>query len=192
MAVGDRTGLLGGSFDPPHIGHVALARAAITELALDRLLVLVVAHPGHKGVRAPAEDRLELARLAFANVQKAEVELDPHARTVDWLEEHRPRDAFFVLGADELTGFWSWKEPERVVELVRLAVARRPGVSEPELEAVLARFPAGRVVVFDMPEMPVSSTEIRTRVARGESIDGLVPEAVARAVARLGLYADAE
>lgn len=192
MAVGARSGLLGGAFDPPHVGHVTLARAAIDELGLDRLLVLVVADPGHKGVSAPVEARLELARLAFADMPGAAVELELHARTVDSLEERRPHDAYFVLGADELSDFWSWKEPERVLELVRLAVARRPGISEPELEAALARFPAGRVVVFDMPAVPVSSSEIRERVARGESIAHLVPGAVARAIARLGLYADAE
>ena len=186
------TGILGGAFDPPHLGHVALARAAVDELGLERLLVLVVAGPGHKGVFAPAEARLELARLAFEDVAEATVELDRHARTIDSLEERRPDDAYLVLGADELADFWGWKEPERVLELVRLAAARRPGVSEAELEEALVRFPAGSVLLFDMPASPVSSTEIRRRVSRGESIAGLVPEKVAEAVARLGLYVDAE
>jgi nicotinate-nucleotide adenylyltransferase len=185
-------GLLGGAFDPPHVGHVALARAAIDELGLERLLVLVVASPGHKGVFAPAEARLELARLAFEDVPEATVELDPYARTVDSLEERRLPDAYFVLGADELADFWAWKEPDRVLELVRLAVAKRPGIPERELAHALARFPEDRVVVFDMPATPVSSTEVRARVARGESIAELVPEKVEWALGRLGLYADAE
>ena len=195
MAVGARyalTGLLGGAFDPPHAGHVALARAAVDELGLDRILVLVVARPGHKGVSAPAEARLELARLAFEDVPEATVELDPYSRTVDSLEARRPRDAYFVLGTDELADFWGWKEPERVLELVRLAVARRAGMADSALEAALARFPRGRVVVFEMPAIPVSSTDVRDRVARGESIDGLVPDAVEDAVTRLGLYSDAD
>ena len=186
-------GILGGAFDPPHVGHVRLARAAIDELGLDRLLVLVVEDPGHKLVSTPADARLQLARLAFAEVPEAEVELDRHERTVDSLEERRPEDAYFLIGADELADFWSWKRPERVLELVRLAVAVRPGVSEEALEAALERFPMpGRVSFFEMEPTPVSSTEIRLRISRGESIEGLVASDVAETISRLGLYAPAE
>ena len=186
-------GLLGGVFDPPHNGHLALARAAIEELGLERLLVLVVQNPGHKAVATPADVRLLLARLAFAPLPQAEVELDRHERTVDSLEKRRPRDAYFVLGADELAGFWGWKRPERVLELVRLAVAIRPGVERADVEAAIARLPdPGRVVFFEMPETPISSSGVRSRVARGESIADLVPDAVAREIARLGLYTGAE
>ena len=100
-------GILGGVFDPPHLGHVALARAAVAQLGLDELLVLVVADPGHKAATTPAETRLELTRLAFADVPGAVVELDRHARTVDFLEERQPEDALIVLGADELATFES-------------------------------------------------------------------------------------
>jgi nicotinate-nucleotide adenylyltransferase len=184
-----RTGILGGVFDPPHLGHVALARAAIDELALDALLVLVVADPGHKPATTPADIRLELARLAFAEVPEASVELDPHARTVDSLEERRPENAYFILGADELASFERWKSPVRVLELARLAVAMRPGVPRADVDAVRQRLGAGdRIVEFEMTPVPVSSSEIRDRVARGESVDRLVPPGVADAVARLGLY----
>ena len=183
-------GILGGAFDPPHVGHVGLATAAIHELDLERLLVLVVDDPGHKVVGTAAGIRVELARLAFAPLPEAEVELDLHPRTVDSLEARRPEDAYFVLGADELADFWSWKRPERVLELVRLAVAVRPDVSEEEVRAALLRFPADEsVTFFEMEPIGVSSTDIRTRVARGEPIDGLVPKAVAEEIARLGLYA---
>lgn len=182
-------GILGGVFDPPHVGHVALARAALRELDLDELLVLVVAEPGHKESTTPAEMRLELARLAFADVPEAVVELDPHARTVDSLEERRPVDAYFILGADELVALESWKSPGRVLELVRLAVAVRPGVDPARLDAVLARLHAGdRIVPFDLEPIDVSSSDIRRRVARGESIEDVVPPDVAAAIGRLGLY----
>jgi nicotinate-nucleotide adenylyltransferase len=186
-------GLLGGAFDPPHVGHLRLARAAIDQLELERLLVLVIEDPGHKSVSTPAGTRLELARLAFSAIPEAEVGLDRHERTVDSLEELRPVDAYFVIGADELADFWSWKRPERVLELVRLAVATRPGVPDDEVRTALQGIPSpDRVAFFEMEPTPVSSTEIRERVSRGESIEGLVSPEVAAAIARLGLYATAE
>jgi nicotinate-nucleotide adenylyltransferase len=186
-------GILGGVFDPPHVGHVALARAAIAELDLEELLVLVIEDPGHKHVSTPAATRLELARLAFAGIPGAVVELDRHGRTVDSLEERRPLDAFFVIGADELADFWQWKQPDRVLELVRIAVATRAGVSDERVQDARARLASSdRVVVFELDPVPVSSTAIRERVARGQNIDGLVPASVAEAISRLGLYVRAE
>lgn len=186
-------GILGGVFDPPHLGHVALARAAIRELGLDRLLVTVVADPGHKTATSPVETRLELAQLAFRDVPEAVVEVDRHARTVDSLEERKLEDAYFVLGADELAAFESWKSPARVLELTRLAVAVRPGVSRTDLDAVRERLDAGdRIVEFPMEPVEISSTEIRERVALGEPIEDLAPAMVADAIRRLGLYRPAE
>jgi nicotinate-nucleotide adenylyltransferase len=186
-----RVGILGGAFDPPHVGHVELARAAQEHYGLEELLVLVVADPGHKKTSASAPERLELARLAFADVPNTRVELDSHARTVDSLEERRPADAIFLLGGDELAAFEGWKDPERVLELVPLGVAMRPGVSESELREARARLPApDRISFFEMTPTSVSSNEIRARVARGEPLDGLVPPAVADAIERLGLYGE--
>jgi nicotinate-nucleotide adenylyltransferase len=182
-------GLLGGAFDPPHVGHVALARAAIDHFRLPRLLVLVVADPGHKAASTPADVRLELARLAFEDLSRAEVELDHQARTVDSLEERKPRNAVFILGGDEFADFPMWKEPARVLELVRLGVALRPGVPDARVQAALARVPApGRVSFFEMTPVPVSSSEVRARIARGELVSDLVPPPVAEAIARLGVY----
>jgi nicotinate-nucleotide adenylyltransferase len=186
-------GILGGVFDPPHLGHVALAQAAIEELRLDELLVLVVADPGHKAATTSAETRLELARLAFEDVPAATVELERHARTVDSLEERRPENAYFIVGADELASFESWKAPARVLELVRLAVAMRPGVSDEEVEAVRRRLDADdRIVEFELPPLPISSADIRARVARGEPVSDFLPQRVAEVVSRLGLYAASE
>lgn len=192
MAVGAKLGILGGVFDPPHVGHVALAHAALDRLGLERLLVLVVADPGHKLATTPAETRLELTRLAFADVPEATVELDHHARTVDSLEARKPENAVLVLGADELVGFSAWKRPERVLELVRLAVATRPGITDERVREARAGLAADRVVFFEMRAVPVSSSEIRERVAQGDSIEGLVPPRVDSEIARLGLYASAE
>lgn len=186
-------GILGGVFDPPHFGHVALARAAVSELDLDELLVLVVVNPGHKTATTSAETRLELVQLAFEGVPEAIVALEWHARTVDSLEERRPIDALFILGADELADFENWKSPARVLELVRLAVATRPGVSRDEVVAVRERLAAGdRIVEFEMEPVAISSSEVRGRVARGEAIDDAVPPEVAGAITRLGLYAAPE
>jgi nicotinate-nucleotide adenylyltransferase len=186
-------GLLGGAFDPPHLGHTALARAALEELDLDRLLVLVVADPGHKTAATPPETRLELARLAFADDPRIDVELDPHARTVDSLEARAEEDVVFVVGADEFADFSSWKRPDRILELARLAVAMRPGVPDERVREARARLSApDRVSFFALEPVPVSSTLVRERVGRGEPIDDLVPRAVADAVRRLGLYAAPE
>ena len=171
-------GLLGGAFDPPHIGHVALADAAEQELDLEQVVVVVVADPGHKDVHAPAETRLELARLAFPG---REVMLDHHARTADMLRDGPWDDPVFLIGADEYLDFQSWKEPEAVLALARLGVATRPGFDLPSL-------PPERVLFFEIEPVPVSSREVRALAARGERIDGLVPSAVAAAIGGLGLY----
>ena len=188
------TGILGGVFDPPHLGHEALARAAVRELGLDELLVTVVADPGHKNdPPSPVEARLELARLAFAGIPEARVEVDEHPRTVDSLEARKLDDPYFVIGADELAAFESWKSPGRVLELARLAVAMRPGVSRDEIDAVRARLGAGdRIVEFAMEPVAISSTEVRERIIRGLPLDDLVSPGVAAAILRLGLYRDPE
>jgi nicotinate-nucleotide adenylyltransferase len=180
---------MGGVFDPPHVGHVALARAALEHFRLPRLLVLVVAEPGHKEATTPAQVRLELTRLAFEDLPVAEVELDPHARTVESLADRKPVDAIFIVGGDEFADLPTWKEPERVLKLVRLGVALRPGVPNERVREAVARVPApDRVSFFEMTPVPVSSSDVRERVHRGESIAGLVAPQVEAAIERLGLY----
>ena len=182
-------GILGGAFDPPHLGHVALARAAIERFGLERLLVRVVVDPGHKRVEAGAADRLALARLAFARVAEAEVELDRFPRTVDSLEQLGLADAVFLVGADEFAAFLDWEQPERVLELVRLGVATRPGFPRDALDRVLSRLErADRVELFPIEPSPISSSAIRARLAAHEPLDGLVDPQVAAEIARRGLY----
>jgi nicotinate-nucleotide adenylyltransferase len=175
-------GILGGTFDPPHNGHVVLARAALAQLPISRLLVLVAARPGHRPVVADAESRLQLAREAFADLHAA-VELEEHAYTVDAVRGGRLGDALFIVGADEGADFPSWKEPDEVLRWVRLAVGTRSGYPPPDL----ARY-GDRVISFELDSPNVSSTEARGRVARGEPVDDLVPPAVAKAIRERGLY----
>jgi nicotinate-nucleotide adenylyltransferase len=182
-------GILGGAFDPPHNGHLALARAAVDHFELERLLVRVVADPGHKDVDTPAELRLQLAELAFAPVAGAEVSLDPFARTADSLEELGLEDPVFLLGADELAAFPTWTRPGRVLDLARIGAATRPGTDLVDLERVIGSLSRPeRIELFPITPLPVSSSEIRDRVAAGQPIDDLVPSSVASAIDRLGLY----
>ena len=149
-------GVFGGMFDPPHRGHVALARAGVEHFALDRLLVRVVADPGHRTVETPAELRLQLADVAFADIPGAEVALDPCARTVDSLESLGLDDPVFLVGADEFVSFPAWKDPQRVLELARLGVATRPGYPTRAYRRCVARaLDAG------------SSRPVRDRASRG-------------------------
>ena len=176
-------GILGGRFDPPHLGHLALARAAVEHFGIEELHVTVVAAAAHKPADAQATDRLELARLTFAEPQvelPAIVELEHHAYTVDALEAYGYDDPIFLIGADQLAAFHTWKEPERVLELARLGVAARPGFEPPQASP--------RVELFVLEPHPISSSELRRRVREGESLDGLVVPAVADYIAACGLY----
>ena len=168
--------ILGGVFDPPHLGHVALAEGARDQLGADRLLVLVAERPGHKGVVADAATRLRLAELALGSF--GEVRLDDHPFTVDLLRDEHFEDPVFVLGADEWAAFETWKEPDEVRRLARIAVASRPGHPRPE----------GDIQVLEIDQRPISSSEIRARLAAGRPVDDLVPEAVAGEIERRGLY----
>ncbi len=179
--------LYGGAFDPPHRGHVELARAAKEKLGFDRLTVVVSADPGHKAVSTPAEARLELARAAFPD---DEVVLDEHARTVDTLRAHPEWDgAVFLIGADEFSDFPSWQEPEEVLKRVHVAVATRPGFGRERHQAVLDGLAhPDRVSFFEIEPTPVASRELRERLERGEDVDGDVPSAVAEIIKRDKLY----
>ena len=176
------TGILGGTFDPPHKGHVALARAALEQLPIDRLIVLVAADPGHREVVAGAEERLALARAAFAGLP-VEVVLDDNAFTVDAVRGGRFGEALFVVGADEGASFPSWKEPDEVLHWVKLAVGTRSGYPPPDLDRY-----GDRVVTFELDSPAVSSSEVRERAVRGEPLDGLVPPGVAAAIRETGIY----
>jgi nicotinate-nucleotide adenylyltransferase len=183
------TGLFGGTFDPPHVGHIALADAALEHFDLQQLFVLVVVEPGHRTVELDFERRYKLARLAFEGLPRTELHPEGHARTVDALRKHHFADAIFLIGADEFAAFPTWKAPDDVLRLARLGVATRPGYPSEAYDAVLAQLERPeRVEFFEMPAVDVSSSEIRARIHRGEPIAGMVPEAVAREIESAGLY----
>jgi nicotinate-nucleotide adenylyltransferase len=174
-------GLLGGSFDPPHNGHVALAGAAVEQLPIDQLVVLVAERPGHREPpTVDADTRLKLVRAAFPD---AHVELETHPFTVDAVRGSRFDDAVFILGADQAAAFGTWKEPDEVLKHVKLGVGTRAGYPEPDLSRH-----GDRVLAFELDSPNISSSEVRKRVAAGETIDDLVPPAVARLIEELGLY----
>jgi nicotinate-nucleotide adenylyltransferase len=183
------TGLFGGAFDPPHNAHVTLAKTALEHFGLERLFALVVVDPGHRDVVLDFPTRFALAELAFGGLPRTEVVPEEHRFTVDAVRGGSFGDAIFLVGADEFAGFLSWKEPDGVLEEVRLGVATRPGYPREALDAVLeALTRPDRVEFFDIPELPISGTEIRGRAASGESIDEFVPPGVAAEIDRLGLY----
>jgi len=183
------TGLFGGAFDPPHNGHVALAETALRHFELERLVVLVVVDPGHRGVELDFAARFRLAELAFGSLPGAEIVPEEHRYTVDAVRGGRFGDAIFLIGADEFAGFLSWKDPNGVLAAVRLGVATRPGYPSAPLDEVLAGLHhPERVEFFEIPAVPVSATDIRARLARREAIDDLVPPAVASEVESGGLY----
>ncbi len=177
-------GLFGGAFDPPHRGHVELARCAKAELGLVKLIVLVAAAPGHKHVVTPADVRFRLAQAAFPD---DDVLLDEHARTIDTLRAHPEwRDPVFLVGADQFCDFLTWTEPEEVLRLARMGVATRPGFPQERLEDVLEQLSTPeRVLFFEIEPTPVSSSTLRQRFAEDD-----VPSAVAEIIRREGLYDD--
>ena len=177
-------GLLGGAFDPPHDGHLALARGALEEFDLERLDVLVSEDPGHKEVDCPVDVRVALARLAFTD-GRVRVLGDPYRYTIDRLRAEPPgADAIFVMGADQYRDFATWKEPDAVLGLVQLGVATRAGVDRP----AIAAGHEGRVRFFEIDSPPIASSALRERVREGGTLEGLVPAAVAAEVERRGLY----
>jgi nicotinate-nucleotide adenylyltransferase len=190
------TGLLGGAFDPPHNGHLVLAKAAISHFRLSRLAVVVTGAPPHKRVETDAESRFRLTEAAFAGLEGVEVsrfELDRPGpsytvETARWARDEYG-DVVFVIGADEFASFLSWHDPNGVLEAVRLGVATRPGYERDHLDPVLEALERpDRVELFAIPALLVASTELRARLRRGEPVDDLVPAPVAALIRKLGLY----
>ena len=191
-----RLGLLGGTFNPPHIGHLICASEACDQLGLDRVELLVAGVPTHKTV--PGEPgvthRVEMCRLAVAGDNRLGVNDVEAARpgpsfTVDTLRALDGSDELtFIVGGDMARLLPAWREPETVLELATLGVAEREGIRRAEIADVLSEFPDERIRYFDMPRVDVSSTELRRRVAAGRTLRHLVDPGVADYIEREGLY----
>lgn len=198
-----RVGVLGGTFDPIHIGHLILGESARQELTLERVIFVPAGEPWRKSGRelAAAQHRLAMVRLAIAGnphfqVSTVEVERPGPSYTADTLALLRDQlgpqaELLFIMGRDSLADLPHWREPQRIIALARLAVAERPGWPLPpdeELERALPGIRA-RLTTFPMAAVDLSSSEIRRRCHEGRSIRYLVPAAVEEYIHAQGLYA---
>ena len=194
-----RLGLLGGTFNPPHIGHVVCALQALHELELDRVLLVPVHAPPHKGVETDpgVEHRVELCRRAVEDetelgVSLVDAEVPGPSYTVDTLRRLHERcpgdDLTFIVGGDMALSLPTWREPAAILELAELGVAEREGVRRADIAGRLAGLDLERIRFFDMPRIDISSSLIRRLVAAGRPIRHLVPDGVAGYIHEAGLY----
>ena len=193
-------GVLGSAFNPPHLGHLALAQEALWQLGLAEVVLVPTGEAPHKKIADDPgrELRLVMTRLAASDdarfsVSTLEVEREGPSYTYETLEllaaEKGDTELVFVMGADAAVGLESWREPRRVVELARIAVARRAGVADAEVAAVMRSIGAdGRVAMLEMPQFGVSSSAVRERAAARRPLRYLVTEAVARFIEERGIY----
>ena len=193
-------GILGGTFNPPHMGHLVMAQEALDQLELDRVVLMPVAVPPHKEAREDpgAAERVALCHLAVAGdprlqVSTLEVDRGGASFTVDTLRVLHDRqpdhELTFIVGGDMAQSLPAWREPEAILDLATLAVAEREGVRREDIARRLEALHGGdRVAFFDMPRIDISSSSIRRRVAEGRPIRYLVPDAVAGYIAERGLY----
>jgi nicotinate-nucleotide adenylyltransferase len=186
---------MGGTFDPVHVAHLIAAETALDDLGLERVLLVPAARPPHKEKEPVTafEDRLAMVRLAAGSHPALEVSDIEAARpgasyTIQTLREIRSTtgvdELWFIMGADSLTQFFTWKDPEALLAECRFAVAPRPGVDPADADPRVLE----RSVILDMPLVGVSATEIRSRVRHGRSIRYQVPAEVESYIREKRLY----
>jgi nicotinate-nucleotide adenylyltransferase len=194
-----RVGLLGGTFNPPHIGHLVCASQGLSELELDRVLLVPVHEPPHKALESDpgVEHRVELCRRAVAGedrlgVSLVDADVPGPSYTVDTLSrlhDRCPGDHLtFIVGGDMALSLPTWRAPEAILELAELGVAEREGVRRADIAERLAALGTANVRFFDMPRLDVSSSQIRRLVAAGRPVRYLVPDGVAAYIEQAGLY----
>ena len=190
-----RTGILGGAFDPPHSGHLIIAEAAAAALALDEVRFIPYAIGPHRpeGTVAAAGDRLNMTRLAVEDrpglvCDGREVRAGGTSYTVDTLrglqQEFPAAEFFLILGSDQFALIHTWRDWVSIVEMVGIAVIARPGGSREDPAPALA----GKATWVEHPPIPISSTDLRTRIAAGADVGSLVPDSVARYIEEHRLY----
>ncbi|MDQ3725733.1 MAG: nicotinate-nucleotide adenylyltransferase [Actinomycetota bacterium] len=197
---GAAIGVLGSAFNPPHLGHLALAQEAAWQLGLDEVILVPTGHAPHKLIADDPgrEARMEMTRLAAAgdprfSVSSLEVDREGPSYTYETLEalaeERGETELVFVMGADAAVALESWRNPGRVVELASLAVARRAGVADAEVAAVMRSLGCeDRATMLEMPQFGVSSSAVRERARQGRPLRYLVPEPVAELIEERGIY----
>jgi nicotinate-nucleotide adenylyltransferase len=197
---GGAIGVLGSAFNPPHLGHLALAQEALWRLDLEEVVLVPTGQAPHKRIADDPgrEARIEMTRLAAADdsrfsVSPLEVAREGPSYTYETLgalaQERADRELVFVMGADAAVGLESWREPERVVELASLAVARRAGVTDPEVAAVMRSLGCEeRATMLEMPQFGVSSSAVRERARQGKPLRYFAPDAVAAFIEGEGIY----
>jgi nicotinate-nucleotide adenylyltransferase len=195
-----RIGVFGGTFNPPHLGHLVCAQEAYVELGLDLVMLIPVFTPPHKPLEDDPgpEHRLELCRRAVVGdarfvVSSLETSRPGPSYTVDTLQELHANESdnelFLILGGDVAAGLSRWRSPEAVVALATPAIVNRRGTPRARAAAGLGELPGGaHARFFSMPEIGVSSTMIRRRVRAGQPIRYLVPDAVAAYIEEKGMY----
>jgi len=196
-----RVGLLGGTFNPPHLGHLVCAQEAFDQLALDRVLLVPARVPPHKRVEADpgVEHRVAMCTAAVAGdarlaVSRADADRAGPSYSVDTLRalhaHARGNELTFIVGGDMAQSLPTWREPEAVLGLAELGVAEREGVGRADISERLSGLAgaAERVRFFSMPRIDISSSLIRTRAAAGRPLRYLVPDSVAEYIAQHGLY----
>jgi nicotinate-nucleotide adenylyltransferase len=196
-----RVGILGGAFNPPHIGHLVCAQEALAQLELERVVFMPVGVPPHREIDLDpgAETRLEMVELAVADDERFEasrIELDREgpsytSDTLEQLAKESPQDELFlILGGDQAAALASWHEPEQVLERATVAVFERVSWGRNAIGIKIGRLAGAREVRYlDMPQIQVSSSAIRRRVREGMPIRYLVPDSVADYIETKGLYA---
>lgn len=194
--MGDRIGILGGTFDPIHIGHLIIGQETLRCCSLDRVIFIPSADPPHKrsSKMAPAEVRAEMVRLAIADnpfFELSRIELDRPgiSYTVDTLQILRRRlgdsaQLFLIIGADGAVEMRTWCDPESVLELAQVTVVGRPGFDLQQVDPGLGR----QMTFLETPLVDVSSTDIRRRLRAGDPVRYLLPEPVVRFIQSRGLY----
>jgi len=197
-----KVGVMGGTFDPPHRAHLAVAHEAWVRLELSCVIFVPAGQPYLKSEMSvsPAADRFEMVRLAISpypyfRISSTEIDRLGPTYTVDTLAELKAEldtqsELFFLMGWDSMAQLPKWRQAVEIIRLSRLVAVPRPGYSRPDIEAMEHDIPGigGRVLFLDMPPMDVSATQIRGSVANGESIADLVPENVEEYIKKRGLY----